>query len=317
MSSSKRWCIYPSALALVWLVWAACMCAWSAWSLYASHWPIALTMVLGSFIAGSAPIGGGAVAYPVFTKLLAIPARDAALFGLMIQSVGMTMATLFIVSRGIRFERQVVRAALLGAIPGVVLGLAFVRLPATVPRLGFSCLLAIFAFVLYRSHFGRVGAPVAELAWQRADAVRFAASGLLGGVVASSIGSGPEMLCFMVMTLGYRLEPRVAVPTAVMIMAATSAVGFGFRLLQPEPIGAAWGYWAVAVPIVVIGAPLGAWVASKVRAEVLLGGVLTLIAAEVVSSALLIPLDREKLVWIAGVSALAVLWSRRLHAAQL
>lgn len=121
------------------------------------------------------------------------------------------------------------------------------------------------------------------------------------------------MLCFMVMTLGYRLEPRVAVPTAVLIMAATSAVGFTFRLLQSKPIGVAWGYWAVAVPIVMIGAPLGAWVASKVRADVILGGVLVLIAAEVVSSTLLIPLDAARLGWVAGVSALAVLWLRRLQ----
>jgi uncharacterized membrane protein YfcA len=42
----------------------------------------------------------------------------------------------------------------------------------------------------------------------------------------------------------------------------------------------------VAVPIVVIGAPLGAWVASKVSAKVLLGFVLSLIAIEVMSTAL-------------------------------
>jgi uncharacterized membrane protein YfcA len=288
---SSRWWIYPGVLALVWTIWIAGMSAWAAWPLYVSHWPIALTMVLGSFVAGSAPIGGGAIAYPVFTKILAIPSSDAALFGLMIQSVGMTMAALFIVSRGIRYERNVLGAALLGAIPGIVLGLEFVRLPAAITRLGFSCLLACFAVALYRTHFGRERRPTAELVWGPRDTRRVATTGLVGGVIASSIGTGPEMLCFMIMTLGYRIEPRVAVPTAVMIMAATSVAGFGVRLLQPQPIGVVWQYWTVAVPIVVIGAPLGAWLAARVRASVILGFVLVLIGVEVLSTALLIPFE--------------------------
>jgi uncharacterized membrane protein YfcA len=313
IETRARWWIYPVALALLWASWIACMFARSAWPLYATRWPMALTMVLGSFIAGSTPIGGGAIAYPVFTKLLAIPSREAALFGLMIQSVGMSMAALFIVSRGLRFDRRVLGAALLGAIPGVVLGLAFVRLPAHVPRLGFTCLLLIFGVVWATVRYRRPEpSPVSELAWRPSDTLRVSLTGLLGGVIASSIGSGPEMLCFMVMTLGYRLEPRVAVPTAVMIMAATSVVGFAVRLLQPQPIGVVWEYWAVAVPIVVVGAPLGAWVASKVPASVISTLVLTLIGAEVLSTALLVPLALVDLAWIGAVGVLALLWFHRL-----
>ncbi len=50
-------------------------------------------MVFGSFVAGSTAAGGGAVSFPVFTKLLHIPADEARTFGLLIQSVGMTMAS--------------------------------------------------------------------------------------------------------------------------------------------------------------------------------------------------------------------------------
>ena len=66
------------------------------WTLFADLWPISLTMVAGSFVAGATPGGGAAVSLPVFTKILKIPATDAAHFGLMIQAVGMMMASVMI-----------------------------------------------------------------------------------------------------------------------------------------------------------------------------------------------------------------------------
>ena len=280
---------------------------------------MAVTMVFGSFIAGSTPAGGGAVAYPVFTKVLGIPSSDAALFGLMIQAVGMTMASLFILTRQIRFDRKVLGAALVGALPGVMLGLAFLQLPANVPRLGFSCLMSCFAVALFRAHWGRERTPVAELDLGLIDKLRFALTGLVGGLIASAMGSGSDMLCFMVMTLAYGLDERVAVPTSVMIMACVSVVGFAFRLLLPGPIGVVWEYWAVAAPVVALGAPLGAWAASKVNASTILVVVFVLISAEVISTALLIPLDLGRVALLLGIAVAASLWFRRLrqvHASQ-
>jgi uncharacterized membrane protein YfcA len=225
----------------------------------------------------------------------------------------MTMAALFIVTRKIRFEPAVLRASSIGAIPGVLLGLAFLSLPPHLPRLGFSCLLFIFAIVLYRSHWKRERAPLTALQLDATAKLRFALTGLAGGVIASMLGSGADMLCFIVMTLGYGLDERIAVPTAVMTMAAASVVGFGFRLLLPEPIGEVWEYWAVAVPVVAVGAPLGAWVMSKLNASVILSVVLLLIAIEVVSTALLIPLDLHRVTFLITAAAIAAIWLHRLR----
>lgn len=312
-SGKKRWWIYPVVLVSLWALWAVLMTTHAAWPLFRTRWPMALTMVFGSFVAGSTPAGGAAVAFPVFTKLLAIPTTDAALFGLMIQSVGMSMAALFIVTRELRFEPAVLRAALLGALPGVMLGLAWLRLPAHVPRLGFSCLLLTFAIVLYRSHWRRERPRVDALTLAPADRLRFALTGLAGGLFASAMGSGTDMLCFMVMTLGYGLDERVAVRTAVMVTAATSVVGFAFRLLLPEPIGVVWEYWAVAVPVVVLGAPLGAWVTSRVPARVILVFVFVLVGAEAVSTSLLLPLDGGRAGFVLAIGAVAAVWFHRLR----
>ena len=57
----------PATVTLVWLV---AVLASGSFGRALDHWQSALTMVFGSFLAGSSPVGGGAVAFPVFTKLL-------------------------------------------------------------------------------------------------------------------------------------------------------------------------------------------------------------------------------------------------------
>lgn len=306
--------VYPVALGVVWIAWVAVMQVAEAWGLYLTRWPMALTMVFGSFVAGSTPAGGGAVAYPVFTKALSIPTGDAALFGLMIQAVGMNMAALFILTRGIRVNFKVIGWTLLGALPAVMVGLAWVELPKNVPRLAFSSLLLVFAFTLYRSHWKRRHRPETRLvAFTDRDGGRFALVGVVGGLLASQLGSGADMLCFMLMTLGYGLDERIAVPTSVVTMGVVSGVGFLFRLMLPEPIGVVWEYWAVAAPVVALGAPLGAWVASKVKVGALLVFVFVLVSVEVVTTAILVPIDAPRAVMLGGVLLVSVVWFRRLR----
>ncbi len=101
--------IYPLALFAVVITWACYMTLTQKWSLIADFWPASVTMAFGSFIAGSTPAGGGAVAFPVFTKILGVSTATARTHALMIQAVGMSMASLFILSRGIPFYRRVVK----------------------------------------------------------------------------------------------------------------------------------------------------------------------------------------------------------------
>ena len=45
----------------------------------ANHWQVSLTMVFGSLVGGGTSEGGGAIAFPVMTKVLAVPAPQARL----------------------------------------------------------------------------------------------------------------------------------------------------------------------------------------------------------------------------------------------
>lgn len=102
-SLSKPQVMLAIALA-VWSIWLVGLGYRQAMTAVASHWPITLTMVFGSIIAGGTSLGGGAVAFPVFTKLLQIPPHDAKVFSLAIQAVGMGAASLTIWLTGIRVE---------------------------------------------------------------------------------------------------------------------------------------------------------------------------------------------------------------------
>ena len=51
----------------------------------------------------------------------------------------------------------------------------------------------------------------------------------------------------------------VATPTSVVVMAANAMIGVGIRLFGGGVFPEATSYWWCAVPVVVVGAPLGAW----------------------------------------------------------
>ncbi|MEZ6091362.1 MAG: hypothetical protein R3C05_25760 [Pirellulaceae bacterium] len=81
---------YSYYLALVvWTVWAIGVWNFVDPQTFRWGWPIAPTMLVGSFIAGSTSAGGGAVAFPVMTLLFGVAPPVARDFSLMIQTVGM------------------------------------------------------------------------------------------------------------------------------------------------------------------------------------------------------------------------------------
>jgi len=115
-----------------WLLW---LCAFYAtwtflnvglghWRETLAHWPIAvaMAMALGSFVAGSTPMGGGTVGFPVLVLLFDQPAGLGRNFGFVIQSIGMTSASIFILCRRTPIEPRVLRWSLAGSAAGLLAG---------------------------------------------------------------------------------------------------------------------------------------------------------------------------------------------------
>jgi uncharacterized membrane protein YfcA len=248
-------------------------------------------MVLGSFVAGITAEGGGAVAFPVFTKVLHIAATDARTFSLMIQSFGMGMASIFIVSRGIKVLPRVIFFVSLGGIFGHMLGLFWFPLPAPYPKILFTFVTTAFGAALLVSRWGLHWTPRQDLPqWTRRHRLIFFVLGLFGGLFAANVGSGIDVVTFIVLMLMFGVNEKISTPTTVIIMGLNSIVGFIFHGVVAQDISLdIWRYWLVAVPIVVVGAPFGAFVGSKISRDAIIIFLLTLITLELITTLWLVP----------------------------
>ena len=278
----------------VWIIWLVLAGPSHALSNLIANWEAAVTMIFGSMVAGGTSMGGGSVAFPVFTKVLHVPPNEAKVFSLAIQSIGMSAASLTIVAMGTKVEWPFIRWASLGGLPGIIIGSGFLAplLPANLLKLSFTMMVSSFAVFLLvmnqRSQSRRSSIPC----WHNWERLFSIGVGLWGGIVSGLVGSGMDIFCFSVMILFFGLSEKVATPTSVILMAINAIVGFLTHLYILEDFGAPIvEYWLAAVPVVVVGAPAGAFLSSlmthKTIAKVLLG----LILVELISSILIVPMN--------------------------
>lgn len=247
-----------------WLLYVRCI---DLLALYGRHWPATLTMIFGSFIAGSSPEGSAAVAYPIFTLLLNIPPAVARNFAFAIQSIGMTGASLLILGLRIKVEWNYIRFVTLGGIVGLVFG-TYKIAPLVSPvmaKLFFVSLWLSFGIILWLEN-RRSNRQVFDeiMNFSRADKIRLVAFGFVGGIISSLFGTGINIFTYCLMTIYYRVSEKVATPSSVIIMTIEVILGFFLhaRVLKDfQPL--AFDMWIACVPFVIFFAPLGAFVISK------------------------------------------------------
>lgn len=249
--------------------WLVYMFFSNQWYLFVSGWFMSVTMIFGSFIAGASSEGGGAFAFPVMTLIYRISPEVARNFSLAIQSVGMTAASVFIFKKKILVEKKYLVLSSIGGAFGVVLGTLYVVpfvSPSYVKMLFFSFWLS-FAFVLfYLNHIKKREVFKDILNLKKTDKFLLMSTGALGGILTSIIGSGIDIFTFSFVTLRYDLSEKVATPTSVIIMAINSIVGFALHGLVLGDFGnEEYMYWIVCIPVVIFGAPLGAYVINVIK----------------------------------------------------
>ena len=169
-----------------------------AFSNLIAHWEAAVTMILGSMVAGGTSMGGGAVAFPVFTKVLQVPPTEAKVFSLAIQSVGMSAASLTIVAMKTKVEWRFIRWVSLGGVPGIILGSVFLapNLPSNVIKFSFTMMVCSFGIVLFALNHTRRGRNLTISAWGVREQVFSLITGIWGGIVSGLVGSGMDIVGF-------------------------------------------------------------------------------------------------------------------------
>lgn len=304
---NKNTAIFTIA-SLVWALWFTLLGIQPAINYVVENWQVTVTMIFGSMIAGGTSIGGGAVAFPVFTKLLQIPPYDAKVFSLAIQSVGMGAATLAIILTRIQVEWRVILWGSLGGIFGVWFGLVQLAplLPPPVIKMSFTMMLTSFAITLLI--LNRTGLPHRHEVvpkWTINEKIIIFIAGMLGGMMSGLVGNGIDIFVFAAMVLLFRMCEKVSTPTSVILMAFNAMAGFAMQVfIVNDFTPPAMHYWYAAIPVVVVGAPLGAMFCNSLSRQTIANVLIGLIFIEFVTSMILIPLN--SLVIYSSLSILVV-----------
>jgi uncharacterized membrane protein YfcA len=254
-------------LALFYGCWLAVVISGNHWHTLAEHKGIALAMAAGGYAAGSTPMGGGTVGFPILVLLFKESATMGRDFSFAVQSIGMTSAAIFIIVRRQPVEWPMVRWAMLGSLIGTPLGIIFIAplVPPLVIKVLFAIVWCSFGVLhLYRlkelsRHEGL--APGAHRFDRNAG---FLVGLLAGATVASITGVGIDMVLYAVLVLLCQADLKIAIPSSVIIMAWTSLIGIAVKTVTHTVQPGVFESWLAAAPIVALGAPLGAFVVEKV-----------------------------------------------------
>ena len=293
----SRWIRFNAGLAAaVWLVWFVAGGSF-AWHSLVTNWRVALTMVFGSLVGGGTSEGGGAVAFPVFTKLLHIPAHQACLFAFAIQSVGMGSASLSILYLGIPIERRVLLWGGLGGIAGLVTSTYGIEpyLAPVLVRIAFTVMVSTLGVaLLLMNRKDMVMRHLRVPVFGATEKLLILGAGFVGGMMSGLAGCGENIAVFTVMVLLFRVSEKIATPTTVILMTMVTLAGFGLHVFAVHDFDrTVTSYWLAAAPIVAVGAPLGAILCSKMSRRTIVNVLLVLIGAEFTSTVLIIPMSRR------------------------
>jgi uncharacterized protein len=267
MKASKLPFLYLTFLVLVFGAWLIYVSQNHLFYLIQKHISAVITMVFGSFIAGSSPEGSAAVSYPVFTLLLDIQPAVARNFSFAIQSLGMTSASLLLLGLKVKLDWNYIRYVTIGGAVGLILGTYYVVpfISPAMAKLFFVSLWLSFGIVLWRENRkkDRRVFDVIEN-FQNSDMVKLLLFGLVGGIISAIFGTGINIFTFCLMTIYYGINEKTAVPSSIIIMTIETLLGFFLHAGVIKDFQAqAFEMWIACIPFVIIFAPLGSFVMSK------------------------------------------------------
>ncbi|KAA3622435.1 MAG: sulfite exporter TauE/SafE family protein, partial [Proteobacteria bacterium] len=215
-------------VAVTWSIWFFTVWQGDHWAVVRENFFMSITMAFGSFVAGATSEGGGAVAFPVMTMGFGILPEVARDFSLMIQSVGMSAATLMIIVARIPVAWNVIGIAGVGGAFGVILGLEFLTglfSPAATKMFFVSFWLGFGISLVWINQDRARKVETKTNALGASENLMLFAVGMIGGAVSSLTGSGLDILVFSFLALYFHLSEKIGMPISVVLMALLSLVG--------------------------------------------------------------------------------------------
>ena len=254
-------------LLVFYTVWAWLVFGHDRWSDVREHGGIALAMALGSYAAGSTPMGGGTIGFPILVLLFGQSAELGRDFSFAIQAIGMTSASILILARRQPLAGAMVKGAMIGVLVGTPVGIFLVAplVPSLWIKVTFAVVWAAFGLL----HLWRLGEIAAHEGMTDFDErwdqrVGFGVGLLAGATVVSVTGVGVDMVLYTVLVLLCRADLKIAIPSSVVIMAFASIVGVAVKALEGGFQPGVYVNWLAAAPVVAIGAPLGVFAVQMI-----------------------------------------------------
>lgn len=260
-----------------------------------------ITMAIGSFIAGATSEGGGAVAFPVMTMVYNIGPDVSRDYSLLIQSCGMVAASFTIFKNKIPVNFNVILYTSLGAIVGNFIGFNYIvnNVSTMLIKLSFCSIWMSFAIIFYKTHFN--AKDIFQFTIKKRDKLLLLLLGVIGGIITTLFGTGADIVSFAFATLYLGTSIQIATPTSVVIMAINSLAClfikyFYFGGIHPE----AFEFLLVSMPVVIIGAPLGALYISKKGKKTLMILLITAISLQYFFVLTILPLTVKEYIYSIG-----------------
>ncbi len=295
-------------LGIFYSIWLWLMIDQAQWTTALEHWPMALAMAVGSYAAGSTPMGGGTVGFPVLVLLFELPASLGRDFSFAIQAIGMTSASIFILARRQPLAKAILNGAIAGSLIGTPLGIFFIApyVPELWIKLIFAVVWASFGLLhLFRINeiAGHTGMTEFNERWDFKFGLWL---GLIAGAtITSSTGVGIDMVLYTALVLVCRADLKIAIPTSVVIMAFNSILAVATKVFSGQGLQpGVYENWLAAAPVVALGAPLGVFIVAKIGRK----PTLLVVAALCVGQFIWTLFSEQKLLGISGIliSTLAV-----------
>lgn len=195
--------------------------------MFTDYYPMSIAMIFGSMIAGSTPLGGGVVAFPIAVLVIGLTPAQGRDFTLIIQAVGMNAAAFMLgLVKPHLLDFTLIATFTIMGIPGMLMGFTL-DLPPFYVVLIFQILVLEFAFIyLYLSAVSprrKGGGDVAPglvsfslsvedmsvASSRRKEALAYVLmvlAAFIGGFVASNAGSGSDIALYIFGMLGWNVR---------------------------------------------------------------------------------------------------------------
>lgn len=222
--------------------------------------------IIAATVANTTPAAAGIVYFPVLTKLHIDP-FTAFQFSLIIQAYGMSLGTFkwYKLNRKL-FLINILPVCILGGMAGVSLSiLVFPLKNPEVLTLTFNTIAFIFTQIIFFSILFKCQYPNISIDATKIKTTVLFLISFAGGIISGWIGFGIDTIFYFVLTIGFKVNPAIAIVTSICLMAATSIFGTILNIIFNN---VPFALWYSAIPgVTVAGLFIASYIAVKIGAK--------------------------------------------------